>query len=619
MSLSGSRVGTVPATVTSALGGARAITVPGSILALLALFVGTEGVTIPVAGEETVGLAIAANLAAVGASSLVLVAGNLMRRRTSALASVVVCFLAVGVVHALLIDCLPWVRLPPASLAELIVADSVLALIWLALAAVTLTGFDNYRAARVQARARARHLTAQRSRTQRQQDRYRMELDRLVATAVYPGIDREVARLDRLERQANYDAADVRAATDGLRRCAESVARRTSHELWDSDPASADAIRPDPPTASTNRPADTSWSTRQLLAMATRVQPFAPVGSGVLVTLVSLPTLLLDFGWTRGALVAVTIGLLVAGVLAVARTTSTRRLRRWDTRRRMAGILVWYCAAAAAGSLALLLKPAQAHPVWWAWLSQLLLLVIIAGIWGSVVAVGQLRHGLEAEVGALKATTLWEAARSQTELGQMRDRLASCLHGSIQGRLAAAALLLEAAAPGNAPSATRESTAKRQETVRFARLALVEGREELALATRRPDRTDIALELERIASAWCGAAAIVATVATDARERIDRVYTLRGAVVSAAEEGVSNAVCHGLARSITIDIEVGQGAVILTVRDDGIGPPRSTEFGYGLRSLATRGARVSLRREGRMTLLTVRFPTELGSGAGDFS
>jgi two-component system sensor histidine kinase UhpB len=73
------------------------------------------------------------------------------------------------------------------------------------------------------------------------------------------------------------------------------------------------------------------------------------------------------------------------------------------------------------------------------------------------------------------------------------------------------------------------------------------------------------------------------------------------ALYRAAQEGLTNAIRHGEARRIVIDLRPAGGALDLSVTDDGKGPPPagSERSGhYGLRWLAERvqglGGRVEL-------------------------
>lgn len=612
MSPSGSSARTLLNAVSCGIDGPRAITVPGSVLALVALLIGTEGITIPPGHQLNPGLAVGSSILAVAIASLVLVAGHrlLHNQAKPGRSAVVGVYLAVGVLHALLIDSLPWMRVSGWRLSEMVAADATLSLLWLSLAAGTLASFDLYRTARGRVVVEEQALTAQRLQTTNEQVEYRAGLDQLVGTTIEPSIDRQLRELDRLENSRELDPSHLRLVAARLRECAESVARHAGHQLWDREPG----FRVGSPPGHADTPirrVSPQWSTRRLILTATRVQPFAPIGSGVLVLLVGLPTLLVEFGWVRGPLAAATVGLLVAGVLAVARVTSTAFLRRTNAPTRILLVLVWYCVAAATGSLGLLLKPAQSYPVWWAWLSQLLVMVIIAAGWASAVAVGQMRHGLEAELAALDATSSWELARAHSELTDMRDRLASCLHGSVQGRLAAAALQLEITAAESESMSEPGRADRCRKALRIVRQALIEGLDDIGAATGGRTQDSIVAELDRIAASWKGAAEVEHAVSLGAVEQVDRMPGLCGAVIGAAEEAVSNAVCHGLARSIDIRIDEGADGVTMTAADDGIGPAGDTAFGYGLRSLENAGESVQLARgEHRGAVLTVHFPVQ---------
>lgn len=86
-----------------------------------------------------------------------------------------------------------------------------------------------------------------------------------------------------------------------------------------------------------------------------------------------------------------------------------------------------------------------------------------------------------------------------------------------------------------------------------------------------------------------------------------------------AQEAVNNAIQHGKAQHVVIELATTQGSGTLTVRDDGIGIPADLDEkpGLGLRSMRYRAGMIKAslevrRRLGGGTLVTCSFPYETG-------
>lgn len=93
----------------------------------------------------------------------------------------------------------------------------------------------------------------------------------------------------------------------------------------------------------------------------------------------------------------------------------------------------------------------------------------------------------------------------------------------------------------------------------------------------RVSTKSIAEQLRELADRWDGFVAV--ELMTDkGKEKMDP--QVAGPLMLAAEEAVSNAVRHGLASKITVQLIQGEGEILLVVTDDGIGP-RSGAAGLG--------------------------------------
>jgi signal transduction histidine kinase len=178
----------------------------------------------------------------------------------------------------------------------------------------------------------------------------------------------------------------------------------------------------------------------------------------------------------------------------------------------------------------------------------------------------------------------------QDDLAAEKRRVALLLHGPVQGRLAAVAMLLRlevtSARPGEASVDTRERCQLILDHVVADLTAVVDGSFDDGLPL--PDR------LTQLAERWQGIAAVSLTSDRRAFDAVAGDAGLRTWIFEIVEEGINNAVTHGRATRIDVQIGVQDGLIEVSVRDDGVGIGAEVEPGLGLPTIGRRPARLTL-------------------------
>jgi signal transduction histidine kinase len=193
----------------------------------------------------------------------------------------------------------------------------------------------------------------------------------------------------------------------------------------------------------------------------------------------------------------------------------------------------------------------------------------------------------------------------QEELASEKRRVALLLHGPVQGRLAAVSLLLKLDSGADGTGDARYDTRKRcqvildQVVVDLA--SVVDGTFEEGQPL--PER------LAQLAARWQGLAAVSLTTDPQVLDHAAGDPRLRVWIFDIVEEGINNAVTHGHATGIDVDLTMNGGQVMVCVRDDGVGCSDDAAQGLGLSTIGRSPARLSITRTHTGgTLLTVSVP-----------
>ena len=192
----------------------------------------------------------------------------------------------------------------------------------------------------------------------------------------------------------------------------------------------------------------------------------------------------------------------------------------------------------------------------------------------------------------------------QEELAAEKRRVALLLHGPVQGRLAAVAMLLKldagTAGAGGVAADTRERSQAILDQVVADLMAVVDGKftDDRAL----PDR------LAQLVERWHGLAEVSLTSDRRAFDAVANDPALGIWLFEIVEEGINNAVTHGCATHIDIHITLEDDVIEVSVSDDGVGLRTEGEPGLGLSTIGRSPARLTLRplsRGGCQLLVTV--------------
>ena len=419
------------------------------------------------------------------------------------------------------------------------------------------------------------------------------EQKRLVALLEASASGIEERQSDALERVQDRLSAELRtlaletapSAVSSLESLAGDVVRPLSHSLarelpqWDADvPQAAPRVRwidvwRDPVPSAAIRPL---------------VLPVA-------LLIISLPAAALVYQPANGTTTVLAALVVLVGVLAVGRIW----LVRWPPHR---PALVWLAVLLILVIGAVLTSRAAAlgergDPSAGAIPSVSLFVVPVFGlIIATVSMMGARMRSITAELATTTAQLKWNLARIHTQQWEQSGRLSRALHGPVQSMLHARLLRLRKELDSGAVSPVGLEDLERdlQEALTSA----------LAPAQPRP----LADVLTDVADTWQGLAAVAWTVDPAAAACIDRDPLCTQVLADLASEAVSNAVRHGKATRVDVEVDLdgkGDALVRLRVTDNG-SVPDTEGVGLGTTLLTRCTHDWSLSRG--PTTLTARLP-----------
>ncbi len=177
--------------------------------------------------------------------------------------------------------------------------------------------------------------------------------------------------------------------------------------------------------------------------------------------------------------------------------------------------------------------------------------------------------------------------RLDDQIQQERTRAATLLHGPVQGRLAAIALLLRLQADSVTGGVDGQRTLDRcrsllhQITVDLERLSQGESGSRESLQER----------LVQLSSRWTGLVNVEFEPSIDEMSALIDDLEVQQCVFNIVEEAINNASMHGHADELIVSTQQKDyGVLLLSIRDNGDGPPESISFGTGY-ALTMRAAR----------------------------
>jgi signal transduction histidine kinase len=194
-----------------------------------------------------------------------------------------------------------------------------------------------------------------------------------------------------------------------------------------------------------------------------------------------------------------------------------------------------------------------------------------------------------------------EVSIAQSKASKARNRISKLLHGTTQGRLASVSLALAAAA--NADSKER------------LEMLLKQAREQLALAefdldralhdSENQDNQSLEGELQALVEGWRNLVLIRHLVSSEAVQVFTARPELLPAVAEAMQECVTNAVRHGNAAEISINVYLDPD-LVLEVWNDGK-PVSEIVPGFGIRAIYERATNVQIDNRGELTVVMIRW------------
>ena len=370
-------------------------------------------------------------------------------------------------------------------------------------------------------------------------DRLQQQIDAEVSTHLRPAREQIIAMRSTSSRPPHpaVDEADWAAAAKLLRGTANESVRPLSRRLWSS---------------ATNRYPSLPWWS--LLVNIFRYQPFRPLAFAFIDIAGTFAAQLRLFGVTRMA-VLLFGGLALTVAIMLILNTAMRRFPRRHAALFAIGLISLQSVVLLRGFLREQWLPGSAPLSWIVsqMVATVLVVVVTSGFgawWDSRRSV---RETLREDIRQDRITAL---ARSQ-QLAVIARESAQALHGSVQTRLITCAMVIEqASASGD---------------VGLINAAMDEAIDILGQPARTAaSHGSAADEIARKVELWSELCDFTVSVdpAVDAAD--EGMATVLARIV---EDGIANAIRHGKATRIDIDVSMGiEHEARVTIRDNGIGP-----------------------------------------------
>jgi signal transduction histidine kinase len=232
-------------------------------------------------------------------------------------------------------------------------------------------------------------------------------------------------------------------------------------------------------------------------------------------------------------------------------------------------------------------------------LQFLLPIVAVSLLMGVVRTVSVAQRDIRVQLDDANAALSQQLARVNNDIWAERQRLAEAVHGPVRGALIAGALEAARIVREGADDAQIAVVAER------TRQRLTDARARLTLDAAA---LDVEAALQDAARLWRGICRIECRIDDPARAVLGSDPGCAAVVISVSMEAVHNAVQHGQATEIGIDISAAPAGVSLSVVDDGRGPDAGGEAGLGSKRLDELCRGWSLTRESGLTRLRAEIP-----------
>lgn len=223
----------------------------------------------------------------------------------------------------------------------------------------------------------------------------------------------------------------------------------------------------------------------------------------------------------------------------------------------------------------------------------------ISGMFGAlvmtaIVAVGlgivRARQRYLAELQATNQSLEDEITHVHSAEIRIRREVSQLLHGDIQGRLAAAALQLDALADQVDSDAIGASSQAATDRVQLCVDAVADAVERLkSLSSVNADAVahGTGFDYSELPVEWAGIIDITIETSPEALDLIGGMPELDFAITQILKDAIGNSVRHGHAKSLAVSITADELQLELTACDDGIGMPQAkADDGLGTRTVS---------------------------------
>jgi signal transduction histidine kinase len=399
-------------------------------------------------------------------------------------------------------------------------------------------------------------------------DKARTEITSLIQTAVASEQDRIVTEIRR--RLAGLSGQDAPTTLASLRATADDVVRPASHTL------ATDQSRYDPTDIIDDLP-EPSRATLVYDLLSDR--PLRPTFVSLMLFVWGAAYTGSESGLRAGLLVGFTFGITAFICWQTYSRVIDRFASQWPLGRRAASVL--FAAIAATASFLTVARFITQTSTLVLPIGEDVFQLAIQGVTIMIIPVAQMlgrgakRRGemVVAEMQQLTESLHREVAGANAALWAQRRHLARVLHGPIQSALHAATLRLALSLKENLPLETALTHAK--EAIERALQAL-----DLTQDAALPHTVNLAEGITRITGLWDGVAHIELETAGQVSDDLAADPVLTEALLQILTEACSNAVRHGHATHIAVQIGKDGADIRMVVTDNGR-PTKPGEAGQG--------------------------------------
>ena len=467
----------------------------------------------------------------------------------------------------------------------------VLVVAWFSIIAVVLDYTDRDRKTTMQLRSRQAQLTKQRDHYSAALAEGRTTIADLVDAVAGPAIEQSESMMRRIGTDGTLNDSDQAAQLSELafelRDRAEGQVRTLSHLLHSAEAQfEDDELVPRIPTVA--RLPDSRWLLRAL-KQATVLDPIQPTAVTLTVLIEAIPLLVYAFGF-GGLIQCTVIGAPITFLfLVLARRVITPNLRRWNQGARVA---VLFGVAAGSGLLATgciyLWWPAEPLVTAAIGLRCVWMFTVAIAVWAVIASSAAQSIRTQRELAATIAEIEWQTQQLREDLSRVQRSAGEIVHGRVQGRIVAAAMVLSMQSNKLAqgqPSAAEQTPIALAE----ATAILGEARDDIRSIQHDDDVANslgIVDLLDTVGRAWRGVVDVDVHVSPAAVAAINDDDRLGTRIAEILREAVSNAARHGAARSIAIELSLSNQLLQITAVDDGLGVKSEIEPGLGLSQIS---------------------------------